>query len=93
MEGFNNVVEREEVSDWRERKEKAPEQVQELISKIEGFEEMETQEQINALNTLFETLEEDNKNNYIAREVSRICDDLIEKRRREVYDAGRRASV
>ena len=61
----NNI---ENLADWRERKERAPEQAQARIDDIEGFENKSAKEKVQILTEIKDELaEENNKNLYIDR--------------------------
>lgn len=46
----------EQLSDWRERKERAPEEVAQMIADIDGYDSLSTQEKITTLLQLIEAL-------------------------------------
>ena len=68
----------ENLADWRELRDRAPEKVTQLIQDIPEFEAMESGEQIIALQTLQEDLAGDNKNRFmdgvIASEIANRLD-------------------
>lgn len=60
----------ESLNDWRNLKESAPQQAQELMGEIIGFETMEATEQISALQNLLESLSSDNHNRFVAEAIA-----------------------
>ncbi len=68
----------ENLSDWRERREQAPQAAEKWIDTIDNFENLPPGEQVLTLNVLKEQLAEDNKNLYIDRVVAQRVADIIE---------------
>ncbi len=68
---------------WRELKEQAPAQAAELIASIPGFEEMNADTQIATLETHIETLANENKNRFLAKEIARTIEII---RAEDVYE-------
>lgn len=75
MESFpksNNTESVEQMSDWRELKEKASLQAEALLAGVDHFYEMSFEEKRAALDMLLDQLASDNKNRFIAREISMV---------------------
>lgn len=81
--GFKNTERAEAPSNWRELKEEAPKQAAVRIEEIEGFSEMNAQEQMDALDTLIEELSKNNEHRYVAREISIRREQIRENDRHE----------
>lgn len=81
MEGIQKDV--ENLGVWREKKDKAPEEAQNLIDQIVGYENMTNVEKIAALHALLHELAEDNRNRFVAEVVSSELSRLEEESRHE----------
>ncbi len=77
----NNV---ENLSEWRRMKEKASMHAEALVGDIPGYEGMNLEEKVRALNNLFSELEPENnedaegknKNRFVAQHISRMREGL-----------------
>ncbi|QQR64642.1 hypothetical protein IPH92_03715 [Candidatus Kaiserbacteria bacterium] len=71
MEGISRVESAENTQMWRELKEQAPEKAKEIIAGISDFETMDADEQCAVLEAHIDKLVDDNKNRYLAKELTR----------------------
>lgn len=83
MEG-KNFENAENNAEWKKLKDEAPTKATELISKIEGFDSLAYEAQVDALNALLDTLVEDNDNRFVAREVARTLEVIKETERHRI---------